>query len=193
MLRMSLDIEMETNRAVTKLQGCGVEHGDVRPPNVLWNEEISNVVLVNFERSEILTEDAKSSRRYCSTKSESIFTDIESCQVVGLLTNVSLVPLAAPQVRDSVDLALRSVGNVPFNFINICSQPFFCNQSLPRSKFGFKLSLGLAAILESCFLLEGHIPTSVGSGRQTKDLLEIDVIRELPGLSISYDLLTMEY
>lgn len=33
---------------------CGVEHGDVRPPNVLWNQEIRNVVLVDFERSEIV-------------------------------------------------------------------------------------------------------------------------------------------
>ena len=54
MPRMSLDVEAETNRAVTKLRDCGVEHGDVRPPNVLWNQEIRNVVLVDFERSEIL-------------------------------------------------------------------------------------------------------------------------------------------
>jgi serine/threonine protein kinase len=33
---------------------CGVEHRDVRPPNVLWNPEIKNVVLVDFERLEIL-------------------------------------------------------------------------------------------------------------------------------------------
>jgi hypothetical protein len=32
----------------------GVEHCDVRPPNVLWNPEIKNVVLVDFEHSEIL-------------------------------------------------------------------------------------------------------------------------------------------
>jgi len=30
------------------------EHHDVRPPNVLWNPETSSVVLVDFERSEIL-------------------------------------------------------------------------------------------------------------------------------------------
>src|ERR1700709_2793770 len=34
---------------------CGVEHHDVRPPiHVLWNPEIRNVVLVDFERLEIL-------------------------------------------------------------------------------------------------------------------------------------------
>jgi len=54
MSRMSLDIKAETNQAVIKLRDCGVEHGDVRPPNVLWNPEIRNVVLVDFERSEIL-------------------------------------------------------------------------------------------------------------------------------------------
>jgi hypothetical protein len=48
------DLAAETSRAVTKLLGCGVEHRDVRPPNVLWNPEIRNVVLVDFERSEIL-------------------------------------------------------------------------------------------------------------------------------------------
>jgi hypothetical protein len=38
----------------TKLLGRGVEHRDVRRPNVLWNPEIRNVVLVDFELSEIL-------------------------------------------------------------------------------------------------------------------------------------------
>jgi hypothetical protein len=51
---MSLDVEVETNQVVTKLWDCGVEYCDVRPPNVLWNPEIRNVVLVDFERSEIL-------------------------------------------------------------------------------------------------------------------------------------------
>jgi len=54
MLAMGRDLGMETSRAVTKMLGCGVEHRDVRPPNVLWNPEIRNVVLVDFERSEIL-------------------------------------------------------------------------------------------------------------------------------------------
>ncbi|KAL5328001.1 hypothetical protein ACEPPN_005707 [Leptodophora sp. 'Broadleaf-Isolate-01'] len=49
-----LMLAAETSAAVTKILDCGVEHGDVRPPNVLWNPEIGNVVLVDFERSEIL-------------------------------------------------------------------------------------------------------------------------------------------
>ncbi|KAF4628437.1 hypothetical protein G7Y89_g9718 [Cudoniella acicularis] len=44
----------ETSAAVTKISDYEVEHRDVRPPNVLWNPEIRNVVLVDFERSEIL-------------------------------------------------------------------------------------------------------------------------------------------
>jgi serine/threonine protein kinase len=45
---------VETSGAVTKMLGCGVEHRDVRPPNVLWNTEGRKVMLVDFERSEIL-------------------------------------------------------------------------------------------------------------------------------------------
>jgi serine/threonine protein kinase len=54
MLAIGRDLAAETSRAVTKMLDCGVEHRDVRPPNVLWNPEIRNVVLVDFERSEIL-------------------------------------------------------------------------------------------------------------------------------------------
>jgi len=54
MLTMGRDLAAETSGAVTKILDCGVEHRDVRPPNVLWNAEIRNVVLVDFERSEIL-------------------------------------------------------------------------------------------------------------------------------------------
>lgn len=39
-----------------KMLGCGVEHRDVRQPNVLWNTEGGKVMLVDFERSEILTQ-----------------------------------------------------------------------------------------------------------------------------------------
>ena len=34
--------------------GYRVEYRDIRPLNVLWNPEIRNLVLVDFERSEIL-------------------------------------------------------------------------------------------------------------------------------------------
>ena len=51
---MGRDLATETSGAITKMLDYGVEHRDVRPPNVLWNPEIRNVVLVDFERSEIL-------------------------------------------------------------------------------------------------------------------------------------------
>jgi hypothetical protein len=54
LLAIGRDLAVETSGAVTKMLSCGVEHCDVRPPNVLWNPEIRNVVLVDFERSEIL-------------------------------------------------------------------------------------------------------------------------------------------
>jgi aminoglycoside/choline kinase family phosphotransferase len=50
MLAMRRDLNAETNGAVRKMLSCGVEHRDIRPPNVLWNLEIRNVVLVDFER-----------------------------------------------------------------------------------------------------------------------------------------------
>jgi thiamine kinase-like enzyme len=54
MLTMGRDLATETSGAVTKILDYGVEHCDVWPPNMLWNAEIRNVVLVDFERSEIL-------------------------------------------------------------------------------------------------------------------------------------------
>ena len=48
------DIVEETTRAVTQLRYHGVEHGDLRSPNVLWNPEGRKIMLVDFERSEIL-------------------------------------------------------------------------------------------------------------------------------------------
>jgi hypothetical protein len=48
------DLTAETSWAVTKLLSCGVKHRDVQLPNVLWNTEIRNVLLVDFEHSEIL-------------------------------------------------------------------------------------------------------------------------------------------
>ena len=50
------DLATETSEAVAKMLDCEVEHRDVRPPNVLWNPEIRNVMLVDFECSEILSQ-----------------------------------------------------------------------------------------------------------------------------------------
>ena len=51
---MGPDWAVETYHAVTKLRCHGVEHRDVRWPNVLWNPERRKVMLIDFERSEIL-------------------------------------------------------------------------------------------------------------------------------------------
>ena len=54
MLSIRRDINEEATSAVTKLQCYGVEHCEWRPPNVLWNPEGGNIMLVDLERSEIL-------------------------------------------------------------------------------------------------------------------------------------------
>lgn len=52
--RIGRDLDLETARAAAALRDRGVEHCDVRPPNVLWDTENSRVMLVDFERSTIL-------------------------------------------------------------------------------------------------------------------------------------------
>jgi hypothetical protein len=47
-------VDKEINHAVTKLRHYRVEHSDVRPPNVPWNSEGENIMLVDFQRSKIL-------------------------------------------------------------------------------------------------------------------------------------------
>lgn len=42
-------MNVETSCAVIKLRFYGVEHHNVRPPNVLWNSECGNIMLVDFE------------------------------------------------------------------------------------------------------------------------------------------------
>jgi len=51
---MGRDLAAETSGVVIKMLDCGVEHRNIWPPNVLWNPEIRNVVLVDLERLEIL-------------------------------------------------------------------------------------------------------------------------------------------
>ncbi|KAH7379980.1 hypothetical protein BKA64DRAFT_585035, partial [Cadophora sp. MPI-SDFR-AT-0126] len=48
MLTRGQDLAVETSGAVTHMLGYRVEHRDVRPPNVLWNLETRNAVLVDF-------------------------------------------------------------------------------------------------------------------------------------------------
>ncbi|KAH6667473.1 hypothetical protein B0J14DRAFT_489782 [Halenospora varia] len=81
MLAMGRDLAAETSRAVTKMLDCGVEHRDVRPPNVLWNPEIRNVVLIDFERSEILKQLAVLQETSPNRKRKRLHLDYEApCQ-----------------------------------------------------------------------------------------------------------------
>lgn len=54
MSSMARDIAQETKQAVVEMRKYGVEHSDVRPPNVLWNSENAKLMLIDFERSLIL-------------------------------------------------------------------------------------------------------------------------------------------
>ena len=47
------DINEEATRAGTKLRYYGVEHCDVRPPNILCNSEGGSVMLVDLEQSDL--------------------------------------------------------------------------------------------------------------------------------------------
>jgi hypothetical protein len=54
MLAIEQDLAAETSEAITKMLSYRVDYCDVRPPNMLWNPEIRHVLLIDFERSEIL-------------------------------------------------------------------------------------------------------------------------------------------
>ncbi|KKZ60465.1 hypothetical protein EMCG_00752 [[Emmonsia] crescens] len=50
----ALDLEGEVYRSVEEVRREGVEHNDVREPNILWNDERQRAMLVDFERSLLL-------------------------------------------------------------------------------------------------------------------------------------------
>jgi hypothetical protein len=90
MLAMGQDLAVETSGAVTQMLGYGVEHRDVRPPNVLWNPETRNVVLIDFERSEILKQVPVLQETSPNRKRKNLHLDPEaSCRSLsdGLFTN----------------------------------------------------------------------------------------------------------
>jgi hypothetical protein len=98
MLAMGRDLTAETNGAVTKMLSCGVEHRDIRPPNVLWNLEIRNVVLVDFERSEILKQVSVLQETSPNRKRKHLHLDPEaSCR--SLSDKASSIPAAIHMFR----------------------------------------------------------------------------------------------
>ncbi|PGH33222.1 hypothetical protein GX50_03984 [[Emmonsia] crescens] len=50
----ALDLKGEVHRSVEEVRQEGVEHNDVREPNILWNDERQRAMLVDFERSRLL-------------------------------------------------------------------------------------------------------------------------------------------
>lgn len=93
MLDIGRDLAAETSRAVTKILDSGVEHHDVRPPNVLWNPEIRNVVLVDFERSEILKQVSVLQETSPNRKRKHLHVDPKaSCRI---LPDLSSMPASA--------------------------------------------------------------------------------------------------
>jgi hypothetical protein len=98
MLAMGKDLAAETRRAVTKMLDCGVEHRDVLPPNVLWNPEIRNVVLVDFERSEMLKQVQLLYEKSPNQKRKRLYFDPEaSCR--SLPDKASSIPAAIHMFR----------------------------------------------------------------------------------------------
>jgi hypothetical protein len=51
------DLEREVCRSVREISDEGVEHNDVRTPNILWNAERGRAMLIDFERSSLLLPD----------------------------------------------------------------------------------------------------------------------------------------
>jgi serine/threonine protein kinase len=95
-LGMGRDLAAETSGAVTKILDRGVEHRDVRPPNVLWNPEIRNVVLVDFERSQILKQVQVLQETSPNRKRKHFHLDSEaSCVWALFLTELSSIPASA--------------------------------------------------------------------------------------------------
>lgn len=53
-LSSSSDLKDAMALANLELRNHGVEHNVMRPPNIMWNAETRRVMVVDFERSEIL-------------------------------------------------------------------------------------------------------------------------------------------
>ena len=88
---LGCDMDEETACAVTRLLYHGVEHRDVRPPNVLWNPESRKVMLVDFERSEILEQVPILQEISPNRKRKHLHSTERAC-AVDHLTSISLKP-----------------------------------------------------------------------------------------------------
>ncbi|KAI9778921.1 MAG: hypothetical protein M1816_003803 [Peltula sp. TS41687] len=50
-------LDEETRRTVREVERLGVRQGDVRPQNLLWNEELGRVILIDFECATIISKE----------------------------------------------------------------------------------------------------------------------------------------
>lgn len=42
-------MEKEAVKATAALEGAGLDHGDILPVNLLWNEEVGDVIRIDFK------------------------------------------------------------------------------------------------------------------------------------------------
>ncbi|KAI9780185.1 MAG: hypothetical protein M1816_003157 [Peltula sp. TS41687] len=47
--------EQETERTVQEVKRLGIEQGDIKEPNILWNEELGRVMLIDFEFASVVS------------------------------------------------------------------------------------------------------------------------------------------
>jgi serine/threonine protein kinase len=50
-------------RSLGNIHQLGVRHGDVRPPNTLWNPELNRVLIVDLHKSELLKTQTRMPKR----------------------------------------------------------------------------------------------------------------------------------
>jgi hypothetical protein len=53
----------EVKRAVKTIEACGIDHQDIRVPNLLWDEAQKRVIVIDFERSTVLEENDHRKRK----------------------------------------------------------------------------------------------------------------------------------
>ncbi|KAI1907262.1 hypothetical protein LOZ65_006793, partial [Ophidiomyces ophidiicola] len=43
-------VQSAISQSVSEIQSLGVQHGDLRPPNILWNQELNRALIIDFHR-----------------------------------------------------------------------------------------------------------------------------------------------
>jgi serine/threonine protein kinase len=50
-----VDVDAATDEMIDQLADRGVEHGDIREANIVWNEELGRLMLIDFDQAEMFT------------------------------------------------------------------------------------------------------------------------------------------